>query len=156
VPPDDASGSRGVLQRSGLSPKALVAGITALAGLVGAIKTITAETTGASLTPGHLLFYIGASLVAAYFSVVAGAMLGGGAVGLVISVFGAEDSESGQHAVIAAVVIVAGLTFFALTSAGVLWDYEDADQAGRIFFSLIGLALLAVPIYLYSRDSRKT
>jgi hypothetical protein len=151
VPPDDASGSRGVLQRSGLSPKALVAGITALAGLVGAIKTITAETTGASLTPGHLLFYIGASLVAAYFSVV-----GGGAVGLVISVFGAEDSESGQHAVIAAVVIVAGLTFFALTSAGVLWDYEDADQAGRIFFSLIGLALLAVPIYLYSRDSRKT
>ncbi len=156
MPPDDAPGSRGVLQRSGLSLKALVAGITALAGFVGAIKTLTAETTGANLTAGHLLFYIGASLIAAYISVVAGAMLGGGAVGLVISVFGGDDSESGQHAVIAGAVIVAGLTFFALISAGVLWDYEDTDQMGRIFFSLIGLVLLAVPIYLYSRDSGET
>jgi hypothetical protein len=153
VPPDDASGPRGVLQRSGLSPKALVAGITALAGLVGAIKTLTVETTGASLTPGHLLFYIGASLIAAYISVAAGAMLGGGAVGLVISAFGADDSESGEYAIIAGIIIVAGLTFFALLSAGALWDYEDTDQMGRIFFSLIGLALLAVPIYLYSRNS---
>jgi hypothetical protein len=102
------------------------------------------------------LFYIGASLIAAYISVVAGAMLGGGAVGLVISVFGADDSEPGLHAVIAGAVIVAGLTFFALTSAGVLWDYEETDQMGRIFFSLIGLVLLAVPIYLYSRNSGET
>jgi hypothetical protein len=156
VPSDDAPRSRGFLQRNGLSLKALVLGITALASLVGAIKTLTAETTGASLPAGHLLFYIGASLIAAYISVVAGAMLGGGAVGLVISAFGAEDSKSGEHAIIAAAAIVAGLTFFALTSAGVLWDYEDTDQTGRIFFSLIGLALLAVPIYLYSRRSGET
>jgi hypothetical protein len=156
VPPDDASGSRGVLKRSGLSLKALVTGITALAGLVGAIKTLTTETTGASLTPGQLLFYIGASLIAAYISVAAGAMLGGSAVALATSAFGADDSESGDYAVIAGAVIVAGLTFVVLINAGVLWDYEDTDQMGRILFSLIGLALLAVPIYLYSRDSRKT
>jgi hypothetical protein len=155
VPAPDAPGSRGLLQRSGLSLKALVAGITALAGLVGAIKTLTAETTGASLTAGHLLYYIGASLIAAYFSVAAGAILGGGGVGLVASLFGVDDSKPGENAAIAGAIIVAGLMFVALVSAGVLWDYDGTDQMGRIFFSLIGLALLAVPIYLYSRDSGK-
>lgn len=154
MPAPGGAKSRNALERIGLTPKGAITVITTLAALIGAIKTLTAETTGSSLPAGHLLFYIGGSAFALYVACAAGAIFGGGAVMFVASVFNAEESEAATYLAITAGLIVAVLMMFALTGAGVLWDYEGSQQSGRIMMSLIGLAVLGLPVYLYARGRK--
>ncbi len=142
------------MKRAGLTPKIAITTITTLATLIGAIKTITTETTGSALPAGHLLFYIGGSAIALYIACAAGAMFGAGAVMGLASIVRADDSKPAGYLALAAGLLVGGVMMVLLTSAGVLWDYDGLDQFGRTFVALVGLAMLALPVYLYVRDRK--
>jgi len=150
VPTPDVPESRNAPKRAGLTPKVVIATITILAGLIGAIKTITSETTGSTLPVGHLLFYIGGSAFALYIACAA-AIAAGGAVMFLASTGDAEESEPATYLAFAAGAVAAVLVLIALANAGVLWDYDGLDQFGRISVAVVGLGVLALPVYLYAR-----
>lgn len=79
-------------------------------------------------------------------------MFGGGAVAAVISVFHIEETATVEQIIIGASVVVAGAMAVGLISAGVLYDYEGTDTIGRVFVALVGLAALAVPVWLKVRE----
>ena len=144
-----------------LRPSEIVGTLTIGVGVLGALAAVLGAGAGQPVSLQRLAFSAGAVTLVLLLGVVAFAITGvlaSGLVGVVRARAGhtrTGDDARAQRVVVAAAVLGGLALTAALTVSGLMADFDETDPSGQVFLALLGMAALAAGVTTWWRLRRR-